>query len=304
MSGADFEHVSFVPFGFDKGEHKEQIDEIPSSSRELVTLLEKYRIEVVEFRQERKKFLDMQEKINKFLLHNDEIIRLDIGGKIFATTAEVLKRETPTFFSAMFSEYWHKKPSDGVYFIDRDPTYFGYIMSYFRNPEMENPFMGLNLMQLQLLEIEVEFYQITSLMEKLKPVINELVKLRYPSTIISIEDANLVRSWIGKNTDWKLLYRGSTDGFGSSNFHAQCDNRGPTVTIIKTTNGSVFGGYAAGSWSSSGQYQSHGLKNFIFSFVRFIALLATPSLLLKQQVKLENDGPDVKNQYGIVGEVY
>ena len=48
-----------------------------------------------------------------------------------------------------------------------------------------------------------------------------------------------------------LLYRGSRDGWLSSDFHKHCDNKGPTVTLIKvvTTGGKyIFGGYTDQSW--------------------------------------------------------
>ncbi len=32
---------------------------------------------------------------------------------------------------------------------------------------------------------------------------------------------------------WTLLYRGSRDGFGTKDFHLKCDNKSPTLTIIK-----------------------------------------------------------------------
>ena len=32
-------------------------------------------------------------------------------------------------------------------------------------------------------------------------------------------------------------------------FHKCCDDKGPTLTIIKCTNGCIFGGYTTQSWS-------------------------------------------------------
>jgi hypothetical protein len=41
-----------------------------------------------------------------------------------------------------------------------------------------------------------------------------------------------------------LLYRGSRDGFRGADFHAKCDDKGATVTIVKSTEGRIFGGYS------------------------------------------------------------
>jgi hypothetical protein len=49
----------------------------------------------------------------------------------------------------------------------------------------------------------------------------------------------------------KLIYRASRDGFADSSFHSKCDYISNTVTIIKTTSNSVFGGYTSASWSSN-----------------------------------------------------
>lgn len=33
--------------------------------------------------------------------------------------------------------------------------------------------------------------------------------------------------------EWVLLYRGSRDGFSAKSFHSTCDERGPTITVVK-----------------------------------------------------------------------
>ena len=49
----------------------------------------------------------------------------------------------------------------------------------------------------------------------------------------------------------KNLWRGSRDGFGSRVFHDLCDEKGKTLTLIRTTRGGVFGGYTDIPWSSN-----------------------------------------------------
>jgi len=51
--------------------------------------------------------------------------------------------------------------------------------------------------------------------------------------------------------NWKLVYRASKDGFGSEKFHAKCDGISRTLTVIKSTNGNIFGGYTDQAWSSN-----------------------------------------------------
>jgi hypothetical protein len=65
---------------------------------------------------------------------------------------------------------------------------------------------------------------------------------------------------------WVLLYRGSRDGFASSNFHAKCDEKANTVTVIETTKGFVFGGFTPIAWDSSCSYRSDSSqKSFLFT---------------------------------------
>ena len=49
-------------------------------------------------------------------------------------------------------------------------------------------------------------------------------------------------------SDWKLCWRASRDGWDTSRFHSLCDEKGPTVTIVKVGK-YIFGGYTSLSWS-------------------------------------------------------
>jgi len=51
-----------------------------------------------------------------------------------------------------------------------------------------------------------------------------------------------------------VLYVASRDGGKSTDFHKACDKKGPTVVIVETTTGVVFGGYTDVSWGVSDNY--------------------------------------------------
>ncbi len=65
---------------------------------------------------------------------------------------------------------------------------------------------------------------------------------------------------------WKLLYRASKDGFNGGAFHSRCNSIKKTITIIKTTNSCVFGGYTDEAWTAAKQYIWDN-NAFIFSLV-------------------------------------
>ena len=73
-----------------------------------------------------------------------------------------------------------------------------------------------------------------------------------------------LNGWIGRACKYTLLFRASRDGFAASAFHSRCDNKGPTVTIIKTEYDRVIGGYTTVSWDSTSSYKNDG-NAFLFS---------------------------------------
>ena len=73
-----------------------------------------------------------------------------------------------------------------------------------------------------------------------------------------------LETWIGSGPrSFSLLYSFSRDGASASTFHQLCDNKGPTVTVLYNTSGSIYGGYSEESWSSFGSYNPN-VKGFLF----------------------------------------
>ncbi|CAH3173153.1 unnamed protein product [Porites evermanni] len=69
-----------------------------------------------------------------------------------------------------------------------------------------------------------------------------------------------------ESSKWKRCWRASVDGWAASTFHSRCDNKGPTVTIIRVGGTYIFGGYTKLSWSSSCQTR-YDSQAFLFSLV-------------------------------------
>ena len=72
-------------------------------------------------------------------------------------------------------------------------------------------------------------------------------------------DAKL-REWIG-DYNWKLIYRASEHGYSNESFHDYCDDKGPTLIVIKSSGGWIFGGYTTQSWSGDGIYNKYDIFN-------------------------------------------
>jgi len=60
-----------------------------------------------------------------------------------------------------------------------------------------------------------------------------------------------------------VLYVASVDGDAVSKFHSLCDNQGPTIVVVETTAGVLFGGFASVSWTSKGTWHTSS-TSFLF----------------------------------------
>jgi hypothetical protein len=92
---------------------------------------------------------------------------------------------------------------------------------------------------------------------------------RLPANKISFDDH--MNKWMGRQKGsgvrLELLYRASRDGFKVTDFHRLCDNKGATVTVIRSKEGYVFGGYADQRWNGSDGHVGSS-SAFLFSLVR------------------------------------
>ncbi|PKC07311.1 hypothetical protein RhiirA5_399923 [Rhizophagus irregularis] len=82
----------------------------------------------------------------------------------------------------------------------------------------------------------------------------------FDSRIINTTNVALLASWIDKKRgnpynfsdlpfEFKLIHRASRDGFGNDKFHNNCDNKGPTIVVIKVKySGEIIGGYNPLEW--------------------------------------------------------
>ena len=91
--------------------------------------------------------------------------------------------------------------------------------------------------------------------------------------------------------DWELCWRKSRHGWDNNTFHSLCDEKGPTITIVKVGH-RIFGGYASLSWRmSAGKYSRLCcLKELPPNLNNFL-------LYLKHIYQIENNASTVKNKW-------
>ena len=112
-------------------------------------------------------------------------------------------------------------------------------MNYLRNGKLLLP--NDSMIRKELLE-EAMFYQIQGIIIQLK---SEMFKT---SLIIKDEKhRSALMSWLPSNASCSLLYQTSANGTTPDDFHRCCDNKGPTLVVVKSEQ-YIFGGYTSQSW--------------------------------------------------------
>jgi len=87
------------------------------------------------------------------------------------------------------------------------------------------------------------------------------------NTLLGSDEVSQILKWIsGNKKPWKIIYKATVDGFTASSFRTKCSMKGPTITVIKSTNGNIFGGYTPLNWKASGSQYEFDTKSFLFSF--------------------------------------
>eukprot|EP00105_Crassostrea_gigas_P000805 XP_011412750.1 PREDICTED: interferon-induced protein 44-like [Crassostrea gigas] len=81
--------------------------------------------------------------------------------------------------------------------------------------------------------------------------------------LLTRKDKKQISQWIGRDSQFELLYKISRDGMSLQRFHELCDDKGPTVTIFYNTDSNVYGGYLSDSWGSTGGWCTDQ-RSFLF----------------------------------------
>lgn len=185
------------------------------------------------------------------------VIQMNVGGKRFAASkSNLLKYKGSYFESIVQSNNSQLLPGTNEIFIDRDPKLFSHVINYVNTGKLD---MRQSPENQQLIAAEFEFFSV--------PVNEQRIPAFLPQhdDLVAIAShTNAIKSWL-PNKKFQLIYKASTDGFQATDFHRMCDNRGSTLTVIRSLDGYMFGGYTPVSWdSASNAYKTH-LDCFLFT---------------------------------------
>lgn len=111
-----------------------------------------------------------------------EPISLNVGGVRYTTSMSTLTRYPDSMLGRMFGgDLPTAMDKDGAYFIDRDGQLFRFVLNFLRCDELGLP---EDFKELDLLKKEVDFYQISAMMEAL-----ELTSRATDGKIVEIKDS-------------------------------------------------------------------------------------------------------------------
>jgi len=214
------------------------------------------RIEVLE---EKEKAWGLREEaVRSRIASAENKIVLDIGGKRFTTTKSTLVSHKGSIFDDMISSGHWKPEADGSYFIDRNGKLFGVILEYLRTGQVNLSKSHYDLAN--ALKVEFQYYKIATpeLTQDSVPAVPTPAKavesqVFTGTNMLNSQQCDKLAEWLGKKPT-ALLYSATRDGFEAQQFHDKCDNKGPTLVVVKSSQGYLFGGYAAQPWNSNYGY--------------------------------------------------
>eukprot|EP01022_Parablepharisma_sp_SALTPOND_P012382 TRINITY_DN1589_c0_g1_i1.p1 TRINITY_DN1589_c0_g1~~TRINITY_DN1589_c0_g1_i1.p1 ORF type:complete len:596 (-),score=52.56 TRINITY_DN1589_c0_g1_i1:302-2089(-) len=286
---------------------KKQEEEAKAKIKEEEQNLEKEKEKFKEFmakeKEQYKNIALLKEKIENNAAAAKGYCRLNVGGKIFEVSIERIKVKDSLFFALAGDQALGKE----TYFLDKDPVLFEKVLRYLRTGflELEKADEGT----LKILKKEFEYYslefpksdQIIAHSDKndvvpmsvIEERLRDIIKLPAPkdnsadsltvscnSLLLSLHDQYVLASWIcpenPQSIELSLLYRGSVDGYRAANFHSLCNGHAPTVSVIQSNAGYLFGGYTTQAWSSRGGYGADA-GAFVYSLTRKYKASVSPS---------------------------
>ena len=191
---------------------------------------------------------DLQETPTRSSSAMGEIVRFNVGGKIFSTAkSNITKKIRKIDDSGKTEDYYEpnfleclvdgiliakNESESNAIFIDRNPRYFSYLLDYLRMADSVDRNFQLPKTDLDLngLLEEAEYFNVQGLVH--------LIQASEKSSIVSPAEFSQLMDLVGfenKASKWKMIYRATRDGFGSENWSRCLINLRKTILLIEKT---------------------------------------------------------------------
>jgi len=205
-------------------------------------------------------------------------LKLNVGGVNVNIRRETLLQFPGTRLATLFSGRWETRllrDRRHRIFLDVNPMCFKKIVDYHNLVRIAPPDDPPDLP-----EVAPEEQETMRRLLQFFGLADELARAELDSAILNPEGEQFqsLHDWLSEagETDCKLhlLYRATRDGWRSAHFHGLCDNRGGTLTVIRSTDGFIFGGYLDQPWNSSNVYLASD-RAFLFALHCYAGLPPT-----------------------------
>jgi len=241
-----------------------------------------------------KLILELEEKWNDTQLRMEEnaqklphLISISVGGQRFVVPKDHLLKHKGSYFEAMLTTD-HPQQVNDEFYINYSPKHFQVILDFLRNDNIEfdgnhdelrkyfqffclpDPFPPITPPEpAPQPELSPEIKEIKEEVPPPAPPVVPAVAAPEPALFeggdFLVQSLQLhFKEWI-PNCTFSLLYKATRDGFSAKKFHEHCDHRGPTITLIQSKEGFLFGGYSSIPLSASLYTTSHVADTFIFT---------------------------------------
>ena len=167
-----------------------------------------------QFQKKMQDFENDKQNIKKKCEIQEDIIKLDVGGNSFTTSVNTLCKDQNSMIAVMFSGRHNLFKSDvGSYFIDRDGTYFQYILNYLRGGIISPGDLPEDPVLLHALRRETDFYQIRGFTE----LLDECLEIPTEKVDYSQEEIRKMLSTV--------LYDDPNDSFNGFSLHSESNQK-------------------------------------------------------------------------------
>lgn len=219
-------------------------------------------------RHETKSDEDEDEDEAKFEGLHDGVLHFNVGGTVVCVEQETLRQFPGSMLEVQFasgrwdSSHWDID-EDGYIFLDLNAECFRKLISVMRlkrwNPE---PLLS------PAAELTKYGQAMTRMLEYF--AIDETQLNRGSAIPLTPENVAALRDMTNSHGKaWKLLYRGTRNGFQSAPFHRECDNHRNTVMLVQDTNRNLFGGFRDLPWGvNHGGVQQGRSNSFLFAIAQ------------------------------------
>lgn len=214
-------------------------------------------------------------------------------------SVKALTREKETFFTALFSKQWQleRDPDDKSIFIDRDGKLFNHVFGIFTNRQdtdwnvehwisLTTTHHWSGVLSSSQSDLSIKWKKSKEKGRRRRRRKWRLVDSYFPDgTLLETEQKRKLNEFYGKSKQrWYLIYKASRDSFDANEFHSRCDNRGATVTVIRSNNNYLSGGHTAIPWTSGGTYKSD-TSAFLFTLINPHAIPPTEYMIKPTSVR-------------------